>query len=127
MRSFSFSGEPLARAKRTITHRSRSDVMHLEAGATQSDPLHNQGTGNYVKAIRTHWVKTGVDPGKLNERTHGYLKAVFTRTQAGRPLVGATEIDLGTSLMTMVYSLVPILACSMLTCVKRRVEPVTPQ
>ena len=49
---------------------------------------------------------------------------ILTLIKAGRPLVDYSGRPFGTSLMTVVFSLVPI-ACSMLTLVKRRVTPVT--
>ena len=74
------SGEPLIKAKRTITHRPRSNVMHL--GPPLSDPLHKQGTMGADPGVPLEWRQsylnapggmTGVDPVKLKKRTHNVL------------------------------------------------------
>ena len=56
---------------------------------------------------------------------HGLMLTILTRTRAGRPLVDYCSRPLfGTSLRTMISSLVPK-TCTMLTCGKRKGEPVT--
>ena len=93
VRSFSFLGSsprcslgwaPDSRAKRTTTHRSRSDVVYLGPAPKWPTPqaghwgLTRVSPWNDVKSYSNAPGQTGVDPGKLNERTQCNCRKVVT-------------------------------------------------